>query len=53
MSLANGQLIMYKGLVCGNGSRIITTIEGQAEVRNKGLTALVIDLADQTLLKRG
>jgi dihydroorotase-like cyclic amidohydrolase len=45
MAIANGQVIMHKGFVCGTGGRIVTTAAGAAYVRQKGLTPLVVDLA--------
>jgi len=52
MALASGKLIMYKGHVCGSGSRIITTPAGEAYVRQKGLDALVVDPESTPFLKR-
>jgi predicted amidohydrolase len=52
MALANGKLIMYKGHVCGSGSRIITTPAGEAYVRQKGLDALVVDPESTPFLER-
>jgi len=52
MSIANGKIVMFKGIVCGKGTRIITTNEGEAQVRSKGLTPLVIDLNKHTLCNR-
>lgn len=45
LSLANGQVIMHRGYVCGRGSRMITTAAGAAAVRSKGLEPIVVDLA--------
>jgi len=44
-AIANGQVIMHKGFVCGRGGRIVTTAAGAGHVREKGLTPLVVDLA--------
>jgi predicted amidohydrolase len=52
MALANGKLIMYKGHVCGTGSRIITTPAGEAYVRQKGLDVLVVDPESTPFLTR-
>lgn len=52
MALANGKIIMHKGLVCGSGSRIITTPAGAAYVRQKGLEPLVVDPKSTPFLKR-
>jgi cytosine/adenosine deaminase-related metal-dependent hydrolase len=43
MAVANGQVIMYQGHVCGSGCRLITTPQGEAAARKHGLDALVID----------
>lgn len=45
LSLANGQVIMHRGYVCGRGSRMITTAAGAAAVRRQGLEPIVVDLA--------
>jgi len=45
MAIANGQVIMHKGFVCGKGGCIVTTTAGVGYVREKGLTPLVVDLA--------
>lgn len=45
LGMANGQLIMYQGHVCGRGGRFITTAAGAASVREKGLEPIVVDLA--------
>jgi hypothetical protein len=52
MSLANGKIIMYRGHVCGSGSRIITTPAGAAYVRRKGLEPLVVDPESTPFMKR-
>ena len=45
MAIANGQVIMHKGFVCGKGGCIVTTAAGVGYVREKGLTPLIVDLA--------
>jgi hypothetical protein len=45
MSLVEGKVIMFRGLVCGKGSQAITTKDGEAFVRSKGLKPVVVDLA--------
>ena len=45
MAIANGQVIMHKGFVCGKGGCIVTTTAGVGYVREKGLTPLIVDLA--------
>ena len=44
MSMANGQVIMYNGFVCGQGGKIITTAQGEKAVQEKGLQSIVVDL---------
>jgi hypothetical protein len=44
-AIANGQVIMHHGFVCGTGGCIVTTAAGAGYVRQKGLTPLVVDLA--------
>ena len=36
LGMANGQLVMYQGHVCGRGGRFITTAAGVAAVRERG-----------------
>ena len=43
MSVANGRVVMFRGHVCGTGTRMITTPAGEANVRASGLDALVVD----------
>jgi len=43
LCISNGKVIMYKGYVCGKGSRFITTPAGEASVRAAGFEPLVID----------
>lgn len=52
MSIAHGKMVMFRGFVCGCGSQIITTVEGEAHVRSKGLSPLVIDLQAGSLCQR-
>jgi predicted amidohydrolase len=52
LSLANGKVIMHRGFVCGQGSRIITTADGEAAVRAEGLEAIVVDPADSSFYRR-
>lgn len=46
MSMVNGNVIMYNGYVCGKGGQIITTSKGVKSVEDKGLSPLVVDLAE-------
>ena len=52
MSLSSGDVIMYRGHVCGKGCRIITTPAGEAHVREKGLGTMVVDPAVTPLCRR-
>ncbi len=45
MSLVQGNVIMYNGFVCGKGSQAITTEAGADFIKAKGLTPLVVDVA--------
>jgi len=45
MAIANGQVIMYKGYVCGKGCSMVTTSAGVGNVKKAGLTPLVVDFA--------
>ena len=46
LSMVRGRVIMYRGYVCGKGSQVITTRAGEAFVRGKGLTPIVVELAE-------
>jgi len=52
LGMANGQLIMYRGHVCGRGGRIVTTAAGAGAVRDKGLQPIVVDLASSAFYRR-
>ncbi len=51
MAIANGQIIMYNGYVCGCGGKIITTPIGAKTIEQQGLNALVVDLPSSGLYK--
>ena len=53
MSISNGKVIMYKGLVCGTGTRMITTPAGKVHIREKGLDTMVVDPNESQLHNRG
>ena len=53
MSISNGKVIMYKGLVCSSGTRMITTPAGERYIHENGLDAMVVDPADSPLHCRG
>ena len=46
MTMVGGKVAMYKGLVCGQGSNIITTQAGASYVRSQGLNPVVVDLSE-------
>ena len=46
LSMVRGRVIMFRGYVCGKGSQVITTRAGEAFVRGKGLTPIVVELAE-------
>ena len=45
MSLVDGKVIMFRGHVCGKGSQAITTKVGESFVKSKGLSPVIVDLA--------
>lgn len=51
MTVVNGRIVMYDGYVCGSGAQIITTDQGQSYVRDKGLTPVVVNLADSAFYR--
>ena len=53
VSISNGKVIMYKGLVCGTGTRMITTPAGEGHIRENGLDAMVVDPTESQLHNRG
>jgi hypothetical protein len=53
MSISNGKVIMFKGLVCGTGTRMITTPAGERYIRENGLDTMVVDPAVSPLHSRG
>lgn len=44
MTMVNGKVIMYKGLIHKHDSRIITTAAGEKTIRNQGFEPIVIDI---------
>jgi amidohydrolase family protein len=52
LGMANGQLVMYQGHVCGRGGRFITTAAGAGAVKEKGLQPIVVNLADSAFYRR-
>jgi cytosine/adenosine deaminase-related metal-dependent hydrolase len=52
LGMANGQVIMHKGYVCGRSSRIITTAAGAEAVQQSGLQPIVVDLEAGTFYRR-
>ena len=51
LGMANGQLVMYQGHVCGRGGRFITTAAGASAVTQKGLQPIVVNLADSAFYR--
>jgi hypothetical protein len=45
LGIANGQIIMVRGHVCGRGCAVATTTAGSKAVEQKGLRPIVVDLA--------
>ncbi len=52
MSVSNGRIIMYRGLVCGSGTRFVTTPAGEATVRAAGIEPLIVDPANTPFCQR-
>jgi dihydroorotase-like cyclic amidohydrolase len=46
MTIVAGQTVMVGGTVCGTGCRIVTTSQGAAAVRSRGLQPIIIDPAE-------
>lgn len=43
MTFIDGKICLYKGKVFGRGGKVITTKEGEAHVKSKGLGAIVVN----------
>lgn len=52
MSIVGGKVIMFKGYVCGSGTNMITTAQGEKNVRAKGLNPIVVDLSDSMFYQK-
>ena len=52
-SMANGEVVMWNGFVCGRGTRIITTPTGRKCIEAKGLRSYVIDPIETPVCRRG
>lgn len=52
MSIGNGKVIMYRGMVCGTGCSIATTRAGAGNVRNYNLNPVEIEVARGALYNR-
>lgn len=52
MTVVAGQLVMYQGHVCGQGTNIITTKDGAKHVAGCGLTPVITDLTKSTFYTR-
>ena len=53
LSISNGRVIMFKGLVCGTGTRMITTPAGENHIVENGLETMVVDPDSSPLHSRG
>ena len=53
MSLGSGQVIMYRGLVCGKGCNIASTKAGADNIRSYNLNPVIVDVASGGLYNRG
>lgn len=49
MTMVNGKVCMYNGLVTGTGGTVITSARGEKAVRETGLPALVVDVSNGPL----
>lgn len=52
LSIVRGKVIMYKGHVSGSGTNLITTSEGEANVRANGLNPIIVDPADSIFYQK-
>lgn len=48
-TIVGGNVVMYKGLVCGSGSTIICTSHGEAELKERGIKTYVADPSQKPL----
>lgn len=51
MTFIDGNICLHKGSVFGKGGKIITTKEGEAYVKSKGLDTIIINLEDRTSIR--
>lgn len=51
MSFTGGSLCLYKGRVFGKGGKIITTKEGEAFVKSKGLDCILVNPEDRRVTR--
>ena len=52
MTMSNGQVIMWKGKMCGSGTSMITTPAGASYVESKGLKPYVVDPEETPICQR-
>ena len=52
LGMADGQVIMHRGYVCGRGTRIITMAAGAEAVRQHGLQPILVDLPAGAFYRR-
>ncbi|MCD1127080.1 hypothetical protein LPW36_13930 [Jinshanibacter sp. LJY008] len=48
-TIVGGNMVMYKGLVCGQGSTIICTRQGEASLKKRGIKTCVADPSQKPL----
>lgn len=53
MTIVDGRIVMCDGQVFGRGGAVVTTAAGEANVRAKGLKAVVTDLAGSAFYRPG
>lgn len=47
MTLIDGKICLYKGNIFGRGGKVVTTKEGEAHVKSRGLDAIVVNPEDR------
>lgn len=46
LAISNGLVIMVHGFLCGKGTRFLTTVRGEKNVRNHGLEPQLVELSE-------
>lgn len=52
MSIGNGKMIMYRGLVCGTGCNIATSKDGADFIKKMGLNPVVVNVGEGKLYNK-